>query len=45
MAWLHQSADTIIEFLHKATKDRQSFDEVFGLMSAYNSGEITITED
>jgi len=40
-----QFADIAIEFLNKATKDRKTFEEIVGLMSAYNNGEIKITED
>ena len=39
-----QFADTLLEFLNNATKNDKKFQEVFGLMSAYNNGEITITE-
>lgn len=39
-----QFADTLLDFLNNATKNEQRFQEVFGLMSAYNNGEITITE-
>ena len=39
-----QFADTLLEFLNTATKSEKQFQEIFGLMSAYNNGEITITE-
>ena len=40
-----QFSDTLIEFLNKATKGKKEFEEVFGLMSAYNNGEINIVDD
>ncbi len=39
-----QFADTLIEFLNKATKNERAFLEVFGLMAAYNNGEINIVD-
>lgn len=39
-----QFSDTLIEFLSKTTKGRKEFEEVFGLMSAYNNGEINIVD-
>lgn len=39
-----QFADTLIDFLHTASKDKAKFEEVFGLMAAYNKGELVITE-